>query len=577
MGQCKSKPAAPPPRETLPAKEEESPSSKHESLYSSTRSELRLTSHMIRERNADVWDYYEEIRRLGEGSIGCVSLVKRKKGTEGGSAYTHHESALARLFGCACMAGRRRKATSSSRSANPITNIRKEKKKSGQPSLHSEEYALKSIQLRLVEKKYLDELRNEIIVLRSLDHPNIVKAYEVYETRRNIYVLMEYCSGGDLYTRAPYTESQAVVLVRQLTSAIAHMHKNGIVHRDIKFENIMFESKDDPRAKIKVLDFGLSKKFMPGMSQIMTEGVGTVYTMAPQVFQGLYTSKADCWSIGVIAFILLCQEKPFKGKNRAQVVRNITKCRFNFNAPGWANVSSEAKKFVSALIVLNPSQRLTAENALKHPWLKKEEFPVDYEETDSSHKSLMTNVKDNILSYARMSELKRIAAVVVAHKSSAAEILDMREAFDKYDTEKDGVISFDEFKLALAKFNYTDEELNDIFSRMDVNCNGVILYTEFIAATLELHGRVEEKRLAEAFDLMDDDDSGFISKENLIKLLGNDVPPERIEKLIQQADFDGDGMISFEDFLTMFRKDNNLVVKEEVNGGLDESVISGTE
>jgi len=153
----------------------------------------------------------------------------------------------------------------------------------------------------------------------------------------------------------------------------------------------------------------------------------------------------------------------------------------------------------------------------------------------------------------------------------------MREAFDKYDTEKDGVISFDEFKLALAKFNYTDEELNDMFSRMDVNCNGVVLYTEFIAATLELHGRVEEKRLAEAFDLMDDDDSGFISKENLIKLLGNDVPPERIEKLIRQADFDGDGMISFEDFLTMFRKDNSLVVKEEINEGLDESVISGTD
>eukprot|EP00804_Cyclotella_cryptica_P025322 CCRYP_012420-RH/>CCRYP_012420-RH protein AED:0.47 eAED:0.47 QI:0/-1/0/1/-1/1/1/0/185 len=142
--------------------------------------------------------------------------------------------------------------------------------------MHSEEYALKCIQLRLVQKSYLDELRNEIEVLRSLDHPNIVKAYEVYETPRNIYVLMEYCSGGDLYARAPYTENAAASLMAQLASAIAHMHKHNVVHRDLKCENIMFESKEDPMARIKVLDFGLSKKFLPGMSKVMTEGVGTV-------------------------------------------------------------------------------------------------------------------------------------------------------------------------------------------------------------------------------------------------------------------------------------------------------------
>ena len=87
-------------------------------------------------------------------------------------------------------------------------------------SCHTGEYALKSIQLRLVERKYLDELRNEINVLRTLDHPNIVKAYEVYETKANIYVLMEYCSGGDLYARAPYMENQAANIVTQICSAI---------------------------------------------------------------------------------------------------------------------------------------------------------------------------------------------------------------------------------------------------------------------------------------------------------------------------------------------------------------------
>jgi calcium-dependent protein kinase len=103
-------------------------------------------------------------------------------------------------------------------------------------SRHSEDYALKSIQLRLIERKYLEELRNEIDVLRSLDHPNIVKAYEVYETKGNIYVIMEYCSGGDLYARAPYTETESVPVISQICSAIGYMHKKGVVHRDLKIE-----------------------------------------------------------------------------------------------------------------------------------------------------------------------------------------------------------------------------------------------------------------------------------------------------------------------------------------------------
>lgn len=191
----------------------------------------------------------------------------------------------------------------------------------------------------------------------------------------------------------------------------------------------------------------------------------------------------------MIAFLLLCDEKPFKGKHRSQVLENIKRCRYaqhvvtclflhnvhahdihdpnryNFKAPGWYNVSKEAKSFVSSLLVYDPKKRLSAEEAVKHPWLKKTQFPTT-EDDAKAHENLMGNVRDNILSYAQMSELKRIAAVVVAHKSSSAEILDMRNAFDKYDDKKDGVISMEEFKLALAEFNYTDDELADMFSGM---------------------------------------------------------------------------------------------------------------
>lgn len=205
--------------------------SNHSEENTTTRS---LTNHLVRQRNENVWHYYKDVRKVGEGSIGAVSLVKRRKGTEGGSAYTSQRAkenvvnvGCRGFFGCFFP---KRSPPSIEKTSDSHSRRR------STSSSHSEEYALKSIQLRLVERKYLDELRNEINVLRSLDHPNIVKAYEVYETKANIYVLMEYCSGGDLYARAPYIENQAANVVSQICSAISHMHKYGVVHRDLKVE-----------------------------------------------------------------------------------------------------------------------------------------------------------------------------------------------------------------------------------------------------------------------------------------------------------------------------------------------------
>ena len=457
-----------------------------------------LANHLIRWRRVNVWDYYVLERGIGEGSIGSISLVKRRKGTEGGSAYTNHhrgtttttsdndkEEGKKHIKGGVFGRVWSQLQQLSKRHGNQKTSLLKRKKHLGAkeyavPSRHTERYALKSIQLRLVEKIYLEELRNEIDVLRDLDHPNIVKAYEVYESKSNIYIVMEYCSGGDLYARAPYTEGQAVPVISQLCSAIGFMHKHGVVHRDLKVENVMYESKE-PTAKIKLLDFGLSKKFVPGTRGIMHEWAGTVYTMSPQVLNGTYNYKADIWSIGVLAFLLLADEKPFKGKDKQDVMQNIKKVKYNFKAHKWDSISQDAKDFVSSLLVYDADDRPTANEALQHPWLAKansnsrrssssslQNLPLGGTRRDSHE--LMKDVNDCIMAYKGASELKKIAAVIVAHKSSAAEILEIRQAFDKYDRAKDGQISMEEFKLALAEFNYSDEELNDMFSKMVRDC-----------------------------------------------------------------------------------------------------------
>jgi calcium-dependent protein kinase len=300
---------------------------------------------------------------------------------------------------------------------------------------------------------------------------------------------MEYCSGGDLYERCPYSEPAAARLMTKILSAIAYLHKNNVVHRDLKFENILFEDKTQ-ESEVKIIDFGLSKKYnlrhRGHRNIIMTETVGTVYTMvsvmaalyitknilmfrslkpiacsqAPQVLQGVYTSKADMWAIGVIAYMLLSGQKPFWGKKRRHIVDKIMRCDYNFDAPIWKTVSSKAKHFIAACLQMNPHNRPTAEASLKAEWLKSRERTVRITQ------STMEGIRKNIVDYSKNNRFKKLALMVVAHRSSMQEVSMLRKAFHKFDTDQDGVIGFAEFKRALAENHFSDEDLQDIFSKL---------------------------------------------------------------------------------------------------------------
>lgn len=189
----------------------------------------------------------------------------------------------------------------------------------------SRQYALKSIRLDRTSYGAEAELRNEIDILRSLDHPHIVKSVETYEYRRKIYLVLDLCEGGDLYVLDPYSESEAARIVGQLVGALAFIHRRGIVHRDLKYENVMFMHKPNrKRLNIKLIDFGLSMKYGNNRNRkwdengdaVMTDFVGTMYTMAPEVIRGNYTYRCDLWSIGVMAYMLLSSQIPFCGKDR---------------------------------------------------------------------------------------------------------------------------------------------------------------------------------------------------------------------------------------------------------------------
>mmetsp|Transcript_2717 Transcript_2717/g.3852 ORF Transcript_2717/g.3852 Transcript_2717/m.3852 type:complete len:369 (+) Transcript_2717:108-1214(+) len=357
-------------------------------------------------------------------------------------------------------------------------------------------------------------------------------------------MVMELCSGGDLYSRDPYTEEQAARIITCVLSAVSFMHENGVVHRDLKYENIMFSNRS-PNAEIKLIDFGLSKKFMSEVHR-MNDGVGTVYTMAPEVLKGDYTNKADIWSIGVILYMLLSSQMPFYGKRRIHVVEKIMSGKFDFRGKRWKNASSQAKNLVSSLLQLKPDERPTAEEAQSNLWLNKR-FAISNRNVSTVD---INGIQYSLKTYSKYSKLKKLALLIIAHRSTADEVSFLRKVFQLYDKGMTGTLSYERFREFFIGSN--DDDVKEIFYNVDLDGTGKIRYTEFLAATIQATGIVSEERVAEAFDRLDSDESGYITAENLYDILGVDVPKRYIEQIIHESDLHHHHRITYDDFLTQW-------------------------
>lgn len=149
--------------------------------------------------------------------------------------------------------------------------------------------------------------------------------------------------------------------------------------------------------------------------------------------------------------------------------------------------------------------------------------------------------------------------MIIAHKATSDEIIELRKAFHEFDQNNSGPIDLSEFKSAMQQFDssYSDEKLEEMFDHVDQAKDGVIRYTEFLAATMNVHGRVVEDRLAEAFDRIDSDDTGFISRENLVTILGTDCSIEKVDHMIASVEANDKGDISFQSFLKAFQRETS--------------------
>eukprot|EP00455_Lapot_gusevi_P033797 TRINITY_DN3706_c0_g1_i1.p1 TRINITY_DN3706_c0_g1~~TRINITY_DN3706_c0_g1_i1.p1 ORF type:complete len:362 (+),score=105.31 TRINITY_DN3706_c0_g1_i1:64-1149(+) len=234
------------------------------------------------------------------------------------------------------------------------------------------EFAIKIISKKKLNAEELAVVNDEVEIMHRIDHPNVVKLYEIYDTTSKLYMVMELLTGGELFERIvdkqSFSEREAANVIRQIASAMSYLHSIGVVHRDLKPENLLYESKEDT-AQVKITDFGLAK-YLETSGVSMTTACGTPGYVAPEILKDEpYGPEVDCWSLGVILYVLLCGFPPFYNENQAQLYQDIKSGEFSFPDPYWTDISAEAKDLITRLLTVDPFYRLDMKGVLAHPWL----------------------------------------------------------------------------------------------------------------------------------------------------------------------------------------------------------------
>lgn len=249
-----------------------------------------------------------------------------------------------------------------------------------------ESFAVKVVTKAKLTKEDEVALKDEIQVLRELQHPHIIRLYDVYEEKDFWYLVTEKMMGGELFDRivakSYYNEKEARDVCKILFEAIGMCHDNSVAHRDLKPENLLLRSEEND-SEIKIADFGFAKKVLTPNS--LTTQCGTPGYVAPEILEGnAYDTKSDMWSLGVIVYILLGGYPPFIEQNQRELFRKIRKGSYEFHEEYWGSVSAEAKDLISCLLVVQPSKRMSASEALKHKWMMKDSKELEGQSLDTN-------------------------------------------------------------------------------------------------------------------------------------------------------------------------------------------------
>eukprot|EP01053_Blabericola_migrator_P002976 Blabericola_migrator_1__2975@NODE_185_length_11802_cov_66_327567_g160_i0_p3_GENE_NODE_185_length_11802_cov_66_327567_g160_i0NODE_185_length_11802_cov_66_327567_g160_i0_p3_ORF_typecomplete_len598_score104_86Pkinase/PF00069_25/4_2e71Pkinase_Tyr/PF07714_17/3_8e41EFhand_7/PF13499_6/1_5e09EFhand_7/PF13499_6/5_7e07EFhand_6/PF13405_6/0_0031EFhand_6/PF13405_6/1_7e02EFhand_6/PF13405_6/1_7e06EFhand_6/PF13405_6/10Kinaselike/PF14531_6/1_1e13Kinaselike/PF14531_6/1_2e03EFhand_11/PF08976_11/2_4e06EFhand_11/PF0 len=428
------------------------------------------------------------------------------------------------------------------------------------------QYAIKTLNLENITAKKAAMLHNEVDIYLKLDHPNIAKLVEVYEDEKRIFLVMELCTGRELYDRLAakkrYREADAARVTQQMLEAINYCHKHRICHRDLKLENWVYASEAED-APLKLIDFGFSRIFNPVIP--MTAMHGTVYYVSPEVMDGCYREKCDIWSIGVIVYMLLSGTPPFNGSVDYQILVKIRNANYNFDGAVWSTISETAKDFIRSLLVRDPNERPSAEEALKHKWLQ-QTGEVEDNEID-------VGVLKAMRSFALGNAMKRAALGLVAFSFSNDEVQGLYKEFKKLDKDRTGAIRLDQLVSALMEhLHMTDKEAIRVFEKIDQTGNREVQYTEFLAATLHAKMLTDETWTREAFERMDVDRDGVISLSDLRQVLGETFNGVPIQEIMDRCASPSKSTLTFDEFRAVLTSPEGSIDCENGLPGKDSSL-----
>ncbi len=434
----------------------------------------------------------------------------------------------------------------------------------GKVYLAQNKFTKEKVAMKEIKKSNKDllsdgEIKDEIDILKSLDHPDIVRIIESYNTKDSYVLVTEYCEGGELYdqVRNQLSETQIAVIFKQLLSGLAYLHSHNIVHRDLKLENILIQEIEKSKTtgedlfNIKIIDFGTARIFDNKTKPQSI--VGSSYYIAPEVLNQKYGKECDLWSVGVILYMFVVGHAPFDGCDDEEITGNIQKGIYKKDDKRWKKASKDVKDLIQKLLIYSPKKRLTALQALKHPWFKITDSNILY---DNVPKNDIIDCIRNLLTYNISSKLEELVLAYIIHniprpKQSKSCI----KLFKLVNEVGDGKLLKRELKKTLLLFVSEDflnkYDFDEQFSLIDGDKKGYINYEEFLRACLDRKKILTDNILKYAFSFFDPNNTGFIRKKRMKSFFGNRVDENTFKNIFDEIDSDKDGKINFQDFKAM--------------------------
>jgi calcium-dependent protein kinase len=456
-------------------------------------------------------------------------------------------------------------------------------------------FACKVISISRISSHYLRKLHIEIAIMKQSDHPNIVRLREVFFGSRTVYMIMDLCNGGELFDHLTVhyknglPEQQASRLLCFMINSVHYLHDRNIVHRDLKLENFLFETKS-PDSSLKLIDFGLSKHF--SQDEIMHQLVGSAYYTAPEVIKGNYDFRCDTWSLGVIAYMLVSGSPPFYGSSSEQIHKSILNKDIAFPTKRFDHCSDACIDFLRLMLEKDADKRVLLKDISKHPFL---DFGRCAPRSDGSHLRVepSMDIVESLRSFVKLNSFKRMILSAVAFTLSSEQIEALREEFNAIDTDGNGTISMSELRdsmnlvygktylkgpasgvqrtrplsgvplrrgsidaTVLEGTNSTDTLVADVMNDGDLDDQDDtrINYTEFIGAAMCRRINIDEDRLLMVFESLDRDGEGYLDEDTLVNAYGSEAHRPFINRIISEVDRNGDGKIDYKEFVLLWKE-----------------------